>query len=449
MPYCQLKITQLNAKIVIIIISSGRPDPSPALESWGVIPIFDPMSSLPTPLTAVEDKPAFNTQPSPPAVKKGRVFFPNLDGLRFVCFFMVFLFHFNKTTVEYYQAHHLEIPAFFKVFTLLFQNGNLGVNFFFVLSGFLITFLLIREKEHTGRIHVGHFYMRRILRIWPLFYLCVFIGFVVFPHVAYLVGMDARETARPLWYLTFLNNFDVIQTGHPNSLILGILWSIAIEEQFYLTWPLLLSLLPLRYFKHACLLILAGSLLFRGFHHNEPEVLYFHTIAVIGDMALGGLLAYWTAYDSRFLRWITHLPRWQILAIYGIAAGLFILRRKLFYSGIPAAAISERLIISVFFGLIIVEQNFAQHSFFKFSQFRRMSSMGMYTYGLYCLHFIGIYAALALIRGAGWNEFSLPVNLAMGATALLITLGVSLLSYHLFEKRFLTLKDRFAFIVRG
>lgn len=410
------------------------------------------MSSIPNPITAGDGNPTvpgLTSATAAPAAKKAKVFFPNLDGLRFVCFFMVFLFHLNKTTVEHYQANQLEVPALFKVFTVLFQNGNLGVNFFFVLSGFLITFLLIREKEHTGKIHVGHFYMRRILRIWPLFYLCVFIGFVVFPHVAYLIGMGGQEHARPIWYLTFLNNFDVIQTGHPNSLVLGILWSIAIEEQFYLTWPLLLSLVPLRYFKHICLAILAGSLAFRAFHHDQPDVLYFHTFAVIGDMALGGLLAYWTAYDSRFLRWITHLPRWQIVGIYVVAAGLYLLRRKLFYSGIPAAAITERLIIGTFFGLIIVEQNFAQHSFFKFSRFRRMSSMGIYTYGLYCLHFIGIYIALALFRSAGANQFSIAINLATGIAALLITIGISMLSYHSFEKRFLKLKDRFAFIVRS
>lgn len=383
-----------------------------------------------------------------PSTKKAKVFFPNLDGLRFVCFFLVFLFHVNKTTVEHYQANNLEVPAFFKVFTLLFQNGNLGVNFFFVLSGFLITFLLIREKEYTGKIHVGHFYMRRILRIWPLFYLCVFIGFVVFPQVAHLVGMNAAEHARPVYYLTFLNNFDVIATGHPNSLVLGILWSIAIEEQFYLTWPLLLSLLPLRYFKYACLAILAGSLLFRALHYNEPDVLYFNTFAVIGDMALGGLMAYYTSYNSRFLRWVTRLPRWQIIGIYAVAAGLFILRRKLFYSGIALLAVPERLIIALFFGLIIVEQNFARRSFYKFSQFKNMSSMGIYTYGLYCLHFIGIYAALALFRQAGAPAFSVWVNIAQGVVALLITMGLSMLSYHLFEKRFLTLKERFAFIVR-
>jgi peptidoglycan/LPS O-acetylase OafA/YrhL len=379
---------------------------------------------------------------------KPRVFFPNLDGLRFVCFFMVFLFHINKSVTENYAANNLPIPGFFKVFSLLFQNGNLGVNFFFVLSGFLITFLLIKEKEYTGRIHVGNFYVRRILRIWPLFYLCVFIGFVIFPYVAHLVGVSGPETARPLFYVLFINNFDVVANGHPKSLVLGILWSIAIEEQYYLSWPLLLSFLPLRYFKHACIFILIGSLVFRFIYRDQPDVLYFNTLAVIGDMALGGLFAYLTSYPNKFLNYVTNMSRLQIVAIYVIAVGLFLLRRKLFYGGFPFSSVPERLIIAFFFGMIIVEQNFSKHSFYKFSRFKLMSKLGIYTYGLYCLHFIGIYAALAIITQAGGNHFSLLTNLVMAVLALFITIGLSLLSYHLFEKRFLTLKDRFAFITK-
>lgn len=379
---------------------------------------------------------------------KPRIWFPNLDGLRFACFFMVFLFHINKSVTENYQANQSEVPGFFKIFSLLFQNGNLGVNFFFVLSGFLITFLLIREKEYTGRIHVGNFYVRRILRIWPLFYLCVFIGFVVFPHISHLVGVSGNETARPWYYILFINNFDVIDNGHPKSLILGILWSIAIEEQFYLSWPLLLSFLPLRYFKHACIGIMAGSLVFRFIYRDQPDVLYFNTFAVIGDMALGGLFAYLTSYPNKFLNYVTNMSRLQIVGIYVIAAGLFILRRKLFYGGFPYSSVPERLIIAIFFGLIIVEQNFSKHSFYKFSNFKLMTRMGIYTYGLYCLHFIGIYAAMAIITQAGGNHLSLVTNLVMAVLALFITIGLSLLSYHLFEKKFLTLKDRFAFITK-
>ena len=105
-----------------------------------------------------------------------RVFFPNLDGLRFFAFFSVFLFHSFFTKNEAVQNNSL-----FVTLRLLTRHGDLGVNFFFVLSGFLITFLLLNERQFTGRIHIGAFYVRRILRIWPLYFVAVFLGFIVFP----------------------------------------------------------------------------------------------------------------------------------------------------------------------------------------------------------------------------------------------------------------------------
>src|SRR5215467_2966167 len=136
--------------------------------------------------------------------QKGKVFFPNLDGLRFICFLSVFLFHSFATNYQYIKG----APLYRFVKGFLVANGNLGVNFFFVLSGFLITYLLFAEKEKYSKISIRNFYIRRILRIWPLFYFCVFFGFVIFPILKHAFGEVSTETARPLYYLTFLNNID-------------------------------------------------------------------------------------------------------------------------------------------------------------------------------------------------------------------------------------------------
>ncbi|HET9503954.1 MAG TPA: acyltransferase family protein [Hymenobacter sp.] len=111
---------------------------------------------------------------APAAPRAPRVFFPNLDGLRFLAFFAVFLFHSLYTPDAGIAASSL-----YQVPYQLTRVGDLGVNFFFVLSGFLITYLLLSEKQLMGRVAIGAFYMRRILRIWPLYFVVVFIGFVV------------------------------------------------------------------------------------------------------------------------------------------------------------------------------------------------------------------------------------------------------------------------------
>ncbi|GIV43810.1 MAG: hypothetical protein KatS3mg035_0933 [Bacteroidia bacterium] len=107
-----------------------------------------------------------------------KIYFENLDGLRFLCFLSVFFFHSFHTDFDYIKTNY--IYHFIK--RDLFGNGNLGVNFFFVLSGFLITYLLIEEKKLNGKINILKFWIRRILRIWPLFYLCVIIGFFHFSN---------------------------------------------------------------------------------------------------------------------------------------------------------------------------------------------------------------------------------------------------------------------------
>ncbi|MFT5306585.1 MAG: peptidoglycan/LPS O-acetylase OafA/YrhL, partial [Chitinophagales bacterium] len=192
--------------------------------------------------------------------KKKRIYFENLDGLRFLCFLSVFFFHSFHT--EYEAISGSAIYHFFKVD--IFGNGNIGVNFFFVLSGFLITFLLIEEKKLNGQINLKKFWIRRMLRIWPLFYFCVLFGFYIFPILKTMFGQVPNETANIGYYLLFLNNFDFINNGIPDSSMLGLLWSVAIEEQFYLVWPIILFLLPIKRYWMAFVAIIGVSLVFRA-----------------------------------------------------------------------------------------------------------------------------------------------------------------------------------------
>ncbi len=221
--------------------------------------------------------------PMPVAAKHHkRIFFENLDGLRFLCFLAVFFSHSFHT--DYPELSKTEIYQFIKFG--VFRHGDLGVNFFFVLSGFLITYLLIAEKKLNGQINLKKFWLRRILRIWPLYYACVAFGFYVFPLLKAAFGQTPNETAHLWTYLTFLNKFDYIKTGTPDASILSVLWSVAIEEQFYFFWPVLLYFLPVRRYYLAFGLVIVGSLVFRTLYPSS-RVLQHHTLSCIGDMAVG------------------------------------------------------------------------------------------------------------------------------------------------------------------
>ncbi|HEY0679462.1 MAG TPA: acyltransferase [Chitinophagaceae bacterium] len=384
------------------------------------------------------------------SVKKEKIFFPNLDGLRFFSFFAVFLYH---TYLSFFNNIRDTNPGAFRYIEVLFRNGNLGVNFFFVLSGFLITFLLIKEKEFKGTIHVPNFYVRRILRIWPLFYLCVFIGFILFPLIKQFTGGTPDEIARPIYYIFFANNFDFMHSWptKPDATILSVLWSVAVEEQFYLTWPVILSIVPYRFYKYVFITIVLGSLLFRSFYtglnDHDFGVRYFHTFSLIGDMAFGGLLAYFCSFNNPFRRFITNMNRLQISMIYFGALVVTIFKDDLFTIN-SVSIVIERIVIAFFYGMIILEQSYAERSFFKMSKFKTISRLGIYTYGLYCLHLLGFLVADVLLTKAGLNKTSFGVALAGSAIALILSIVISLASYHFFEKWFLGFKDKFAFIVK-
>ncbi len=371
--------------------------------------------------------------------KKEKIFFPNLDGLRFFSFFSVYLFHIWVLMFDRYSLTGSSAG----IVKFLFQNGEIGVNFFFVLSGFLITYLLIQEKKLTGKIHVGNFYVRRILRIWPLFYVCILFGLVLYPILKKIIGGELFVVAHPWTYFVFLNNFDFLKHGAPA--IISVLWSVAIEEQFYLFWPLLLALFPIKNCPYLLYTIIAGSFIFRCFYAHNERVLQFHTFAVIGDMALGGLLAYYIIFNNSFKQKIISLNKYAIAGIYFCAVVILFFRKDIFPG---AMMVLERIIIAIVFGLIILEQNFSANSFFKMSSLRRISKWGIYTYGLYCIHVIAIIFVELAFRKAGMNLQSPLIILVLTIVAFIACMILAFISYNFFEKKFLKLKDRFAFIVK-
>ncbi|MBX7131461.1 MAG: acyltransferase [Fimbriimonadaceae bacterium] len=363
-----------------------------------------------------------------------KVAFPNLDGLRFFCFLAVFLFH-----AFYTDSAQIAKSAPYRMVRQFFHHGDLGVNFFFVLSGFLITYLLLEEKGRRGGIHVGYFYVRRMLRIWPLYLACVAFGFLGFPVLKRLAGLQPNETANPIMYLLFLSNFDVIKNGLPDAGVLGVLWSVAVEEQFYVAWPFLLAAVPLGRELWILLSVLAASIAFRCTQTNY-DVLTFHTLGLIGDMAIGGLAAYAATHSRSFVERIARLRPAAICGLYILAAAVFFLDLSFLRP-------FDRVVPALVFAAIIVEQNYSGTRF-KAGGSRLLTRLGQRTYGMYCLHMIGNVSALQLFGLLRFEEGLWQVLLAVPLTALSITILLSELSYRYFERPFLRLKTHFQFISR-
>jgi len=383
--------------------------------------------------------------PEKPAEAKSiRIFFPNLDGLRFFCFLSVFFFHsFGSSKVDITDhVLHKTVRQF------LFKNGVLGVNFFFVLSGFLITYLLLVEKEKFKSINVLNFYKRRILRIWPLFFFCVLFGFAIFPQIKILFGEVPNEPARLGMYLSFLSNLDIVYNSSPDSSVLAILWSVSIEEQFYLVWPLIILLSPRKWLLPALLTLILASLAFRLANADSYLKMTLHTFSCFSDLVVGGVFAYLALYSERFISAIRNAPKITWIGLYVVVIVLYLFTRNIFQQQ-PVLYAFERLVISIAFAFVIIEQCYASHSLFKMSNYPTISRLGTYTFGLYCLHPIG-----GLIANKGLGLFGLNSNVYTimfleTFVSFAISVALAVFSYRFFESPFLRMKDKFARIKKA
>jgi len=367
-------------------------------------------------------------------------YFSNLDGLRFILAFVVIGGHAMLGSVL-----SLVVPTdFLKRLAVVLNSGHLAVSFFFVLSGFLITFLMIEEKEKTGKFSITHFYLRRICRIWPLYYLTLLFGFFIYPHVKVLLGYVDQNPYSLIHQLLFLGNFDSIRVAREGlvgvaPMMIGITWSVSIEEQFYLIWPVTFAFVKPTRFWLICIFVIAGSWWFRFL--TPDWNLYFHTLSVISDMGIGALGACVVYYNRSFILFMERIPKWIILVLY-LLGFILLMYDDLF--GKYLIAHSYRVITGLFFAFIILEQCYSSHSFYKFGRCKTISAAGKYTYALYMLHPIGIQASIIIFRGLHIDRAeSIPYGLLYYFIAAVSSLVLAALSYRFIEQYFLQLRKKF------
>ncbi len=226
-----------------------------------------------------------------------RIYFDYLDSLRFFAFFVVFIGH---------AAILFPISAdwFYSLYRSVFSNGSYGVNFFFILSGFLISYLLMTEKKDTGRVSVRTFYLKRVLRIWPLYFVVFVSAIFILPFIVRALGADyiagsmktfpnlgmtTGETG-PWWFLFFVGNFYRAHEWGPTPFALGVLWSVCIEEQFYLFWPWIVKKFKHKGMLYVALLVMGISLIYKALYINDANLAYYGSLSVAMDLATGCVL---------------------------------------------------------------------------------------------------------------------------------------------------------------
>ena len=360
------------------------------------------------------------------------VFFPDLDGFRFLSFMLVFLHHAFAEVIKSLGEGGL---IFTTIKIGIFQSAPLGVSFFFVLSGFLITYLILIEQNQRGQINVKAFYLRRILRIWPLHYALVLTLFILLP-----IGFQIK-LPNPLYYIFFFSNFDLLNNPNDGTELTNIMWSVAVEEQFYLIWPLIFYFFRRKYQVALFVGIIIGSSVFRWVNRQDPMVQHFHTLSVISELAIGGLAAYCSINFSRFYGLFVNISRQKIIASYCVVLPAILFSRILY-----ANEIFGRILLAILLVFIILEQNFSENSFYKMRNFLSVSSMGKYTYGLYLLHPLAIFFVYFIADYFGISRGEKISGTTLAMFSFFLTIIICYASYHYYEKPLLRIKNHYSFV---
>ncbi len=372
-----------------------------------------------------------------------QLYFRNIDGLRFFAFLIVLVSHLSIFTG--YEAR------FYRPIRRLFlTHGDLGVSFFFTLSGFLITYLLFQERERSGVVSLRHFYIRRILRIWPVYLVVLVCGFFVFPHLIdtpLAVSLEAPLSRLPA-YLFFAGNIDLVYLGHA-SVIVGILWSLAVEEQFYLVWPAVFKRVRASRVPWILGTVIAASFVYRWINADSYQVIHYMTFSVFSDLAIGCLFAYLVYFKAGVWRLFENLPRWAIVLNYALLLVCLVLRgmRTEPISGALPQTLRalESCVFCLLFVGIILEQCYSKHSLFKVGDSPALTYLGKISYGLCAYHML----AMVLVLWAGVVFFGLPLThgsisivIGIAAATSFVSMAFAHLSYIYMEKPVLRLKER-------
>ena len=307
-----------------------------------------------------------------------------------------------------------------------------------MLSSFLLTWLALEERRKTQTFKPGLFLIRRGLRLWPLY---LFLVLATYAFV-YLKGSSLGISALPPIeiFLLFYSNIWISQHGQDFLFLLVFFWSIAAEEQFYLLWAFVLKFLN-KYLKLVLLLMIIVSLIFRALYLENEPYLFFNTLSYLGNFAIGGFAAVLAFEQHPILKFITDMPKKVIGLVYLILGILLIGYFSWFMS--PVMVIIEKLVFSLFFAFIILEQSFAKHSVFKLGRFKKISYLGQLSLGLYCFHGIVLTIAKKVLGNLDTTDSNYEVFLLNPISILIVTTVIAVISYEIFEKRIHSLRKHF------
>jgi peptidoglycan/LPS O-acetylase OafA/YrhL len=366
-----------------------------------------------------------------------------LDGIRGLAILLVVIFH-SSCFCPPASAGLGE-----RLYYQLVSVGWCGVDLFFVLSGFLITGILLDSRDGEG--YFRNFYARRVLRIFPLFYGCLLVTYSIGPFVVnHVYGMDWL-IQKQLWFWFYMQNWLFAFQSYPSPNYMGHFWSLAIEEQFYLAWPFVVFVLSTKSLRRLCVVLFVLSLILRMFFLLYPGlgkqthgIVRYVTFTRLDGLVVGAMLASWVRTDG--LLPVLYKRAW---AVFGVGAGVFgaICVVALIFHSLFLLDLVGFTVLAVLFGglLTLAITRPAEHLIVRIFSSRPLRFMGKISYAMYVFH-----NPVMISLGNYWKSlkggvFDVPLvrQLSFLFVTGILTILAGVVSWHLFEKRFLELKKYF------
>jgi peptidoglycan/LPS O-acetylase OafA/YrhL len=357
-----------------------------------------------------------------------RSYYPALDGLRGAAILLIVFYH-NFGFINYF---------FF---------GWLGVDLFFVLSGFLITEILLKTRNDPHFLR--NFYIRRVLRIFPLYYLMLTLFLILIPlfHKNFL---DLPYFIHhQFWLWSYLQNWLYIFYPPGGALSLTHLWSLAVEEQYYVLWPFIILLLKkakVLFILLLVLLITVIALRFIIWTYTIENLAYFnlYTFSRIDGICIGSMLALLRSWNSNAVK------KYFTLIVFGLAGlnFLFYFFNRAYHYNFPFLAIVGYTTFAVLFSLLVNEAVTKENRIINFVfTIPMLKFFGKISYSLYVFHWpLHLILFPAVLSGVTTYFFFTPMKAQIISSIITTTagIGVSILSYYFFERTFLKMKNKFA-----
>lgn len=360
-------------------------------------------------------------------------YLPALTSLRFFAALLVIIAHAQQS---------VGVLGITKTTAPILDRGRDGVEFFFVLSGFLITYLLCEEIARTGTVSIKKFYARRIFRIWPLYFILIFIGIIVLGYI-YPFMFHKPYFDVPMWkwvtlFVLFLPN---LATAFFKMGLLHPLWSIGVEEQFYLFWAPLVKFFKTSLYK-LIICFIAISFVWQvlvDFHFIKfsPDWRDFFMMQKFYAMAVGSLFGYIFYYNKqKFQQSFFSNKFFQIILIVAVALHLcckvYVEPSFLFH-----------FLLAFVFGLIIINTACTNTTIFKLDK-RPFVYLGTISYGLYMYHKVVDFALRTAFTNIHVHIHPCIAAITYHILLLLLTIPVAAFSYKYIEAYFLKLKEKYA-----